>query len=321
MQPTDRAAGPLRVALTGGATELGLVVTEKLARAGIEVSAIVRHGWHLNRVKRAGGRPVEADTTRAGALAAAFRGAAVVLHLSPQVTNTLLHDGRAWRGWRRRLPLEASAVVDAARAAGVPYLVVGSYAALYGEARDATEETPIAPPDDPVFAAAAEAERIVQAGGVPSCLVRLGFLYGPQSKDLSRYVTSFQLFRPYYAGPEDTLGNWVHFEDAADALLRIVERRPAAPILNVVDGHPVNFGTVIDRFAALMGFRRPGHLPLALRRVYQFFIWRPQQVLLDTTTTVRNDLARALLGWAPRFPSYEDGLQQTVAVWRERGRP
>jgi nucleoside-diphosphate-sugar epimerase len=212
-------------------------------------------------------------------------------------------------------------VIDAVRAVGTPYLVVGSYAALYGEARDATETTPLAPPNDQVFVAAAQAERLVEASGVPSCRVRLGFLYGPQSKDLSRYVTSFQLFRPYYAGPPHTLGNWVHFEDAAAALLGIVERRPSAAILNVVDGHPVNFGTVIDRFAQLMGFRRPGHLPPALRLFIRHFIWHPQQVLLDTTTTVRNDLARSLLEWTPRFPTYEEGLQQTVAVWRERGRP
>lgn len=310
-----------RVALTGGGDELGRVVTEAFARAGVEVVAVVRTGRERDRVARAGGRSIVADPARPAELAAAARGADVLVHLSPQVTNTLLHDGRAWRGWRQRLPAEAAAIVEAARAADVPYLIVGSYAALYGEAREATEETPIAPPDDPVFAAAAQAERIVQASGVPFCLVRLGFLYGPQSKDLSRYVTSFQLFRPYYAGPAHTLGNWVHFEDAAAALVRLAERRPAAPVLNVVDGHPVNFGMVIDRFAALMGFGRPRHLPLALRRWYQFFIWRPQQVVLDTTTTVRNDLARALLDWAPRFPTYEEGLQQTVAVWRERGRP
>ncbi|GIW06988.1 MAG: hypothetical protein KatS3mg060_1793 [Dehalococcoidia bacterium] len=321
MQRGDSPPVGRRVVVTGGDSELGLVVTETFVRAGCEVTAIVGNRRRADRVRQAGGHPVVADTERARGLVDVFRGADAVLHLSQQVTNTLLHDGRAWRGWARRLPRETSAVVEAAQAAGVRYLVAGSYAALYGESRDATEATPIAPPNDRVFDAAATAERIVERGGVPSCRVRFGFLYGPQSKDLSRYVTSFKLFRPYYAGPEHTLGNWLHFEDAAEALLRIVESWPAPPVLNVVDGHPVNFGTVIDRFAALLGFPRPGHLPPALRLLFRHFIWHPQQVLLATTTTVRNDLARACLGWSPRFPTYEDGLQQTIAVWRERGRP
>ncbi len=311
---------PPRVALTGGDTELGLVTIRALVRLGAPVAAVSRGPRGAERIRRAGAEAVVGDPAKPGDLASAFGGADVIVHLSPQVTNTLVHDGRAWRGWAERLPREAAAVADAAQRVDARYLVVASYACLYGEALDADESTPLVPPTDRVFEAAARAERIIEASGGRHCLARLGFLYGPQSKDLARYVTSFRLWRPYYAGPSHTLGNWLHFDDAADALTRIVVRRPADPILNVVDGHPANFGAVIDHFATLNGFHRPAHLPRTIRRAIRFFIWNPQQVLLETTTTVQNKRASAILNWSPRYPSYVDGLRQTLAVWRSHPR-
>ncbi|MCL6649464.1 MAG: NAD(P)-dependent oxidoreductase [Chloroflexi bacterium] len=315
-----RSDGPVRVMLTGGETELGQVVAATLAQAGYPVVALVRPGAREPRLAEPGVRVVRGEAASAAAVAAAAADAQVVLHLSPQVTNTLLHDGRAWRGWASRAPREAQGVVVGARAVGSPLVVLASYACLYGAAQDATEETPLAPPPDQVFTAAVAAERVVRESGLPYVLLRLGFLYGPQSRDLELYVRSFQLRRPYYAGPAHTLGNWLHFEDAARALERVVALQPRNAVYNLVDGQPVNFGRAIDHFAALVGFRRVRHLPPRFRLLYRPFIWRPQQLLLETSTTVRAEKARQQLGWAPRFPNVFQGLEDVVARWRAASR-
>jgi AraC-like DNA-binding protein len=50
---------------------------------------------------------------------------------------------------------------------------------------------------------------------VPACVVRVGYLYGPQSADLRAYRTAFRLGRPYWSGPAKALQYHLHQFDAA----------------------------------------------------------------------------------------------------------
>jgi len=128
-------------------------------------------------------------------------GAQAVLNLMPQIANSLLSDGKGWKDFDKMLSATITALLEALRESGIQLLVHASYAFLYSNAKNATENTLLSTPgDDSIFAAAIAAENRVLNGKTPTCLLRLGYLYGPQSQDLKPYIKPFQLRRPYFVG-------------------------------------------------------------------------------------------------------------------------
>jgi nucleoside-diphosphate-sugar epimerase len=158
---------------------------------------------------------------------------------------------------------------------------------------------------------------MVKNSGQPYCILRLGYLYGPQYQDLALYVKSFKLGRPYYSGPPEHLSNWVRFEDAAQAVELAAQRKPKGEVFNIVDGTPVSFGDFIDFFAVKQGRSRPVHLPMWGTPMFRLIIKHQQTELLKIITTVKNDKAKAKLGWEPAYPDYKKGITQIINLWRE----
>lgn len=109
--------------------------------------------------------------------------AAVHFNQSGQHANTLLHDGHGWKDFAQR----ALAGVRRASRADAQLLVHAGFAFICAE-----------PAKDPLRSLAQamlECEQVALAGPV-----RLGYLYGPSSKDLHAYRSAFRIGRPYWAG-------------------------------------------------------------------------------------------------------------------------
>lgn len=310
----------LKIVVLSGDTELGRETTRQLVERH-QVTGIGSNA-DTNRLRENGATYVRADLTKASELTEAIQAAKpdVVLNLTPQIANTLLHDGHNWKGYDETLINTTTALLAALKNIEIKLLVHPSYTFLYGNAKDATEDTPLtAPNNDPIFQAAIEAEEKITQSDIPYCLLRMGFLYGPQSEDLKKYETSFKLKRPYYAGPEDNLANFLHYEDAAKALALVVEQQPIGEVFNVVDGTPIPFAKFIDTYAMKMGYSQPAHIPLFTAPVAKVIIKEPQMEILDLSTTVKSDRAREQLNWSPTYASYDEGLEQTLSVWQQQG--
>ncbi|MBW4630962.1 MAG: NAD-dependent epimerase/dehydratase family protein [Iphinoe sp. HA4291-MV1] len=311
---------PLSIVITGADSELGLETIRQLIACGHQVTGLALSKDGATAIRSVGGVLADANLTSAAELKDVFARTKVdvVLNLAPQLANTLLHDGQDWKGYDKVLPATTTALLEAVEVTNVKFFVHTSYTFLYGNTTDATESTPLtAPSDDPIFATAIDAEKRVMNSKIPTCVLRMGYLYGPQSKDLKLYVKSFKLGRPYFAGRPNNLANWLHFEDAAIALVQITQQQPAGAVFNVVDGTQVSFADFIDHFAFTLGRKRPGHIPMWLTPLALLLVIKPQQVeLLELSTTVKNDLIRQQLGWSPRYANYREGLEQTVELWR-----
>ncbi len=317
----QRTDATLNILITGATTELGRETTRQLVARGYCVMGLTQGKDDLSAIRADGGLPVEADPTSLDELKGALSAVQVdvILNLAPQVANTLLHDGHDWKGFDQTLLASTATLLAAAEAIEAKLLVHTSYAFLYGNAQNAIESNTLSvPSNDPIFTAALKAEDQVINRKIPMCVLRMGYLYGPQSADLKKYVTSFKLHRPYFAGPEGKLANWLHYEDAVQALMLVVEHKPIGEVFNVVDGTPGSFSEFIDRFALKLGMNKPGHIPLFLAPIARIIIKLQQMELLDLSTTVNNDKVRAQLGWQPHHPSYREGLEQTLQIWRAR---
>jgi dTDP-glucose 4,6-dehydratase len=175
-----------------------------------------------------------------------------------------------------------------------------------------TEEHPLRP-NSPYAASKAAADLLVRAYhnsyGFPALITRCGNNYGPYQfpeKFLPLFITNAldDLPLPLY-GDGRQIRDWIHVEDHARALLRVLEEGQVGEIYNVsANGEQTNLH-MAERVLSLMG--KPANL---LRYVTD----RPghdRRYGIDAGKLCRE------LGWQPRI-SLDDGLQATIEWYREQ---
>lgn len=226
----------------------------------------------------------------------------VHINVAGQQANTLLHDGHAWKefartalaGTRRALRTDASLLVHA------------SFAFVLGR-----------PPKDPLRSLAetiVECENLILAGPVAACVVRLGYLYGPQSQDLRAYRTAFRLGRPYWAGSRTAGQFHLHHDDAVSALLAAAKAQNAGRTLYAIGGPPVSFLQFMDDFARRLGTRFPLHVPRIAEPLFKLVVRKEHMQQVALAMPARAPSPR-VPGWKPTWPDYPQGLDQIIQAW------
>jgi nucleoside-diphosphate-sugar epimerase len=171
-----------------------------------------------------------------------------------------------------------------------------SSTAVYGEHGDAwvDEDTP---PDPPGFNGAVllEAERWLAAQSVPSVVLRLAGLYGPDR---------LQLIERLHAGvarvPREVThwSNRIHVDDAAAAIVHLLSLPEPAPLYLGVDNTPLPLDMLYDHLASLAGAQRPVEGPA------------PSGV---GSKRLSNARLRAS-GFTPQWPDARDGYAALIGI-------
>ena len=223
----------------------------------------------------------------------------VHFNLAGQQANTLLHDGHAWKDFAR------TALSGARRAlrTDAKLLVHASFAFVLGH-----------PQQDPLRSVAQtilECEELILAGPVAACVVRLGYLYGPQSQDLRAYRKAFRLGRPYWAGPRSAGQFHLHHDDAVGALIAAATPRNAGRTLYATGGPPVSFRQFMDDFARRCGTRFPLHVPHIAAPLFKRVVREEHMQQVALAMPARAPSPR-VPGWKPLWPDYRKGLDQVI---------
>jgi nucleoside-diphosphate-sugar epimerase len=232
------------------------------------------------------------------------------VNIAGQQANSLLHDGHAWKDFSRLALSGARRAVEAARAGDARILVHASFAFVHALEGGASLKDPLRSLVDAIL----ECEALALAGPVPACVVRLGYLYGPESADLLAYRKAFRIGRPYWAGPPKALQYHLHQFDAASSLLAAARQRNAGKVLYATDGHAVSFMQLMDAFAHRVGRKTPLHLPLYLKPFAKVIVREEHMQQTALSMPPRAPTPR-VAGWKPRFPRYQDGLDQVIEDW------
>jgi nucleoside-diphosphate-sugar epimerase len=232
------------------------------------------------------------------------------VNVAGQQANTLLHDGHAWKDFARTALTGTRRAMRSARAGHAPMLVHASFAFVHAVEHGANPTEPLAS----LVEAILECEALALSGPVPACVVRLGYLYGPQSADLRAYRTAFRLGRPYWSGPAKALQYHLHQFDAAPALLAAARPKNAGRILYATDGHAISFTKLMDAFAHRVGRRAPLHLPLFSKPLARVIVREEHMQQTALAMPPRAPVPR-VPGWKPRFADYRVGLDQVIAAW------
>jgi nucleoside-diphosphate-sugar epimerase len=221
-------------------------------------------------------------------------------------------DGH-WEAHVRPVADGTRALVQAAEAAGVEYLVLTSYAFLYGGRAAGDDTTEPDPGASPIFQAALAAEEAVLGSSVPGCVLRAGFIYGARSPETITLRDSLVHGRSLALGEASASVNWVQIDDLARAVVQAIQARPAKVVLNIVDDQPASAADVVAYLAQIMNLRPPGRAPgfLVSRR-----LGKTQAELLARTSRASSARAAEVLSWRPRFATFRQGIDDTLLTLR-----
>lgn len=171
-----------------------------------------------------------------------------------------------------------------------------------------TESTPYRP-SSPYSASKAGADHLVRAWvrsfGVPATLSNCSNNYGPWQhveKFIPRQVTNvLDGGRVKLYGSGANVRDWIHAEDHSSAVLAILERgRIGETYLVGADGERSNL-EVVRLILGLLG-RDPDDFDQVSDRAGH-----------DLRYAIDSTKLRTELGWVPRFTSFEEGLERTIA--------
>ena len=93
------------------------------------------------------------------------------------------------------------------------------------------------------------------------------------------------------------------------------EKQPTGEMINVLDDEPVSASTFASYLATGQGLYNltSSTSPMFILKLLTSDI---QRSVLDSSARLKNDKAKQVLGWQPRYPNYRAGLEQTMLQWR-----
>jgi nucleoside-diphosphate-sugar epimerase len=296
----------MRTLVTGASGFVGGIVCRQLLDRGDEVHALVRREGSAP----AGTTPVRGDLADEAALGAAVATAApdVVVHLAAEIASQRSEERI------REVNVEGTRrLVAACLAAPAPPKLVFTSTVVTGEADGAllTEETAL-PVQTPYGASKQEGERIVLGSGLRAAVIRPSHVYGPGGWYAEEMVARLRApGRFAVIGSGTNLWDVVHVDDVAAACL-LAAAAPAADgeVFHCADDSPITYYDFLALTARELGVGRPRRIPAALARLHA-----GRHTVTAVTRSARSSNAKLkrVLGWAPRYPSAQDGVPAAVA--------
>ncbi len=149
----------------------------------------------------------------------------------------------------------------------------------------------------------ARAEADVRWLALGARVLRLPGIYGPGRSALERVRAGLA----HRIDLPDQVFSRVHVEDIVTAALAALHAPAGA--YNVADDEPASQNAVIEEACRLLGRAPPPLLPLD-----QAGLSPQARAFYAENRRVANGKARRMLGWAPRFASYRDGLRALLST-------
>ena len=310
-----------RVLVLGATGFVGGALVPQLRTRGHEVVALTRRVEACARLEDAGALAVVGDLRAPAGLAAAVGPVDVmVLLAAPRIFGKRLGAAR-FHALKTEITAIYAGALELARARACPIVITAGTSYRTEGAQVADETWPIARVGaarigediDPLVA------RVVAVGAPKVVWMLPGQIYGPGGM-LLKMIDWARRGRSGIVGDGANRVPRVHVDDCAAAYVAAVERigeLATGERFIVADDVACTTREFMDLLADLLALPRPRRAPGFIVKLLM------GELLYETATMscrVSNAKARRVLGWAPRYPGYREGLQATVAALRARGR-
>jgi nucleoside-diphosphate-sugar epimerase len=148
----------------------------------------------------------------------------------------------------------------------------------------------------------------VRGGAIEGIVLRYGLFYGPGNPATDELIALVRKRRlPRVRNDRGQLP-YIHLDDAVAATVAALEHGTSGSVYDIVDDHPTSFSDMVTELANIAGAPTPLTVPAWLLRIVTPYMAR----LFSLQLRLSNAKARQDLGWAPMFPSYREGLRQTI---------
>ncbi len=170
-----------------------------------------------------------------------------------------------------------------------------------------TESTPVNP-DTEFVKMRIEAQRYLQEQckdrGIDFTVVHFGdIVYGNGGSFKSMFIDRLKNGSFKIPGNGEYYKNFVHVDDAANAVIAIIEKNAVNQSYIITDSEPVLFKDFVYFAADKMGVKRPGTVPLILAKVA---LGGDLIKMLTKSMKASNEKIRRIYDF--QYPSYKDGL-------------
>jgi nucleoside-diphosphate-sugar epimerase len=141
---------------------------------------------------------------------------------------------------------------------------------------------------------------------IKSVVLRYGMFYGPGVPSTAALVELVRKRRlPVVHGDTGQLP-LIHIDDAVSATVLALDAAPGGSTYEIVDDHPASMTEIVTTLAKYAGSAPPRRVPAWLPRLVAPYMARVTAVRLPLS----NARAKAELGWAPKYPTMEQGVAQ-----------
>lgn len=317
----------MHIFLAGATGAVGRTLIPQLREQGHTVTGTTRSATNSALLRDLGAEPVVMDgLDRDGVIAAvsAARPDAIVHQMTALSGVTdLRRFARAFATTNRLRTEGTEHLLAAAREAGVERVVAQSFAG-WPSARTGgpvkTEDDPLDPDPPAQLRTTLDAIRrleaaVTRAGGV---VLRYGGFYGPGT-GMAPGGEQWDAIRARkfpVVGHGGGVWSFVHIEDAAGAALAALERFTPGEVYNAVDDEPAPVHEWLPAFARAIGAPPPRRVPRWVGRLLGAHV----VALMCESRGASNAKLRTTLDWAPRWPTWREGVAALAAPARPAAR-
>ncbi|HET7695224.1 MAG TPA: NAD-dependent epimerase/dehydratase family protein [Vicinamibacterales bacterium] len=300
------------VFVAGGSGTIGVPLVRALVGAGHKVFATTRSASKQALLWDLGATPVVVDALNAAALERAVRAARPthVIHQLTALPKTAPKSAADLEPTNRLRDEGTRNLLRAAVAAGARRFIGGSFALI---GAGVMPEAPQAGLDRAREAIQSMESQILGAardGTIEGIVLRYGLFYGPGNPATDDMLDRVRRRRlPRVRGDAGKLP-YIHLDDAVSATVAAIDHGASGSVYDIVDDRPASFSEMVDVMAELAHAPRPFTVPAWLPRLVAPYMAR----LLALQAPLSNAAAKQDLQWTPRFPSYREGLRQTIRL-------
>ena len=301
----------MNVFVAGGTGTIGVPLVRGLVARKHRVCATTRSRDKESMIRALGATPVVVDALDAAALEKAVREAAPthVIHQLTALPKT---------GPRRASDLEPTNrlrdegtrnLLKAAIAARAQRVVFGSFALIGAAGKIESSDPQIDRAADAVRSMESQAVEAARRGDIEAIVLRYGLFYGPGNPATDELIALVRKrWLPRVRNDRGQLP-YIHLDDAVAATIAALKHGQSGGVYDIVDDRPASFSEIVTELADVAGARPPLTVSPWLVRLAAPYMAR----IFSLRLPLSNAAARRDLGWAPMFPSYREGLRQTIA--------
>jgi nucleoside-diphosphate-sugar epimerase len=300
----------MTIFVAGGSGSIGIPLVRALVAKGHRVDAATRTPEKQSMLRSVGAIPVVVDALDAAALEEAVRSAAPT-HVIHQLTALPKAGPRSASELEptNRLRDEGTRnLLQAAIAAGAKRVIAGSYAPLATASGTSDSDPALVPSVQALLSMESQILDAARRGAIEGIVLRYGLFYGPGNPSTEELVSLVRKRWLPRLRHDDGELPFIHIDDAVSATIAALNCGISGGVYDIVDDHPTSFSEMVTAMAELAGAPRPLTIPKWVLRVAAPFMSR----MLTMRVPLSNAKAKKELGWEPMFPSYHEGLQQTL---------